>query len=136
MELRRDDLVRAADDRERSRADRLASVEQEIRQAQAEALGRTGERLQAVLDRLAGLDRRLDALLAEPQASVPPESDVVQAEIDNRNRVRDEAERVRLHLMIQREALGFVRQTPVEECYPVPGRRPVPRRADQRGREP
>ena len=42
MELRRDDLARAAGDRDRSRAERLGNTEREIRQAQAEALGRTG----------------------------------------------------------------------------------------------
>jgi hypothetical protein len=138
VELRRDDLVRAVGDRERSRADRLASVEQEIRQAQAEALGRTGERLQGILDRLAGLDRRLDALPAEPGArtGAPAESDIARAEIECRNRLRDEAVRVRQQLIIQREALGFARQTPVEQCYPVPALRSVPRPPDDPGREP
>ena len=62
MELRRDDLARAARDHERSRADRLGGTEREIRQAQAEALGRTGERLQRILDQIAALDLRLDEL--------------------------------------------------------------------------
>ena len=39
------------------RTDRLGSTEREIRQAQAEALGRTGERLQRLLDQIAALDR-------------------------------------------------------------------------------
>jgi hypothetical protein len=135
VELRRDDLVRAAGDRDRSRADRLANVEQEIRQAKAEALGRTGERLQGILDRLAGLDRRLDALLAEAgaRAGAPGERDVARAEVETRNRLRDEAVRVRHQLLIQREAVGFARQTPVEQCYPVPARRPVPGPPDGQG---
>jgi hypothetical protein len=37
--------------------------------------------------------------------------------------------RVRHHLIIQREALGLARQSPVEQCYPVPGRRSLPGRA-------
>ena len=133
MELRRDDLVRAAGDRAQSRADRLATVEEEIRKAQAEALGRTGERLQGILDRLAALDRRLDGLVDQ---SGEVASALVRAETEARNRLRDEAVRVRHHLMIQREALGFARQTPVEQCYPVPGRRFVPAPADGRGRTP
>jgi hypothetical protein len=130
VELRRDDLVRAAGDRDRGRVARLANVEEEIRQAQAEALGRTGERLQGILDRLTGLDRRLDALSADPERAV------ARAEVETWNHLRDEAARVRHHLMIQREALGFARQTPVEQCYPVPARRPVPEPPDGRGREP
>ena len=134
MELRRDDLVRAAGDRDRSRAERLGGTEREIRQAQAEALGRTGERLQRILDQLAALDRRLDEL-AETGKD-PAEADLVRSEIAIRNRLRDEAARVRHHLIIQREALGFARQTPVEQCYPVPERRRLPEPAGNRGREP
>jgi hypothetical protein len=135
VELRRDDLVRAAGDRDRTRAERLGSTERDIRQAQAEALGRTGERLQRILDQLAALDRRLD----EPAETGrdPAEADLARAEMAVRNRLRDEAARVRHHLIIQREALGFVRQTPVEQCYPVPERRRLPGPADgRRGREP
>jgi hypothetical protein len=134
MELRRDDIARAAGDRDRARAERLGSTEREIRQAQAEALGRTGERLQRILDQLTALDRRLDER-AEAGTGAP-EADLVRSEIENRNRLRDEAARVRHHLIIQREALGFSRQTPVEQCYPVPGRRRLPGPAGDRGREP
>jgi BMFP domain-containing protein YqiC len=133
VELRRDDLARAAGDGAVQRAERLSTVEREIRQAQAEALGRTGERLQNLLDRLAELDRRLDAFLAAPGEPVP---DRVRAETDARNRLRDDAMLVRHHLIIQREALGLARQTPVEQCYPVPERRGIPGRAGSGGREP
>ena len=134
MELRRDDLVRAAGDRGGSRADRLGHTEREIRQAQAEALGRTGERLQRILDELAALDRRLDELTGSARA--PADADVIRSETETRNRLRDQAARVRHHLIIQREALGFARQTPVEQCYPVPERRRLPAAASGRGREP
>jgi hypothetical protein len=139
MELRRDDLVRAAADGARVRADRVASVEREIRQAQAEALGRTGERLQALLDQVARADRRLDALLLDAGAETADAATVadrVRSEMDARNRVRDEAVRTRHQLIIQREALGFARQAPVEQCYPVPGRRRSPGPAPDRGRDP
>jgi len=133
VELRRDDLARAAGNDAGQRAERFASVEREIRQAQAEALGRTGGRLQGLLDRLAELDRCLDALLAGPGESAPYR---VRAATEARNRVRDDAMLVRHHLIIQREALGLARQTPVEQCYPVPERRLIPGRAVSGGREP
>lgn len=135
MELRRDDLVRAAGDTARARNERLANVEQEIRKAQAEALGRTGERLQRILDALAALDRRLDHPGGQPPGTAGLEAPT-RSETETRNRLRDDALRVRHHLMIQREALGFARQTPVEQCYPVPARRPVLDPPDIRGREP
>ncbi|HEX2481200.1 MAG TPA: hypothetical protein VHQ69_04890 [Methylomirabilota bacterium] len=130
MELRRDDLVRAAGDRAQGRADGLATVQEEIRRAQAEALGRTGERLQGILDRLAALDRWLDNLSDQPLEAAGA---LVRVETETRNRLRDEAVRVRHQLIIQREALGFARQTPVEQCYPVPARRFVPAPCDAEG---
>jgi hypothetical protein len=113
-------------------------VEQEIRQAQAETLGRTGERLQAILARLAALDCRVNALLDEAAwaTGARPLADLARSEIESRNRLRDEAVRLRHHLIIQREALGLVRQTLVEQCYPVPGRRHAPGLPDGRGRKP
>jgi hypothetical protein len=134
VELRRDDLARAAGDRDHRRAERLGSTEREIRQAQAEALGRTGERLQRLLDELTALDRRLDELTRAGRAPVDP--DLVGTETAARNRLRDEAARVRHHLIIQREALGLARHTPVEQCYPVPERRRPPGPTAGRGREP
>jgi hypothetical protein len=134
VELRRDDLARAAGDREQRGADRLGGTEREIRQAQAEALGRTGERLQRLLDELAALDRRLDELGEAGRG--PTDADLVGSETAARNRVRDEAARIRHHLIIQREALGLARHNPVEQCYPVPERRRLPGPAAGRGREP
>jgi hypothetical protein len=133
MELRRDDIARAAGDRDRRRAERLGSTEREIRQAQAEALGRTGERLQRLLDQITAIDRRLDELTRAGRGPMDPE--LVGAETAARNRLRDEAARVRHHLVIQREALGLARHTPVEQCYPVPERRRVPEPPAGRGRE-
>lgn len=112
MDVRRDDLLRAAGDQTRRRSDRVASVEEEIRQAQAEALGRTGERLQEVLDRLGALDRHLDALLldtaAEPGDSSLP--DRIRVETETRNRLPND--------------------------YPVPGPRSLPGLATDPGRTP
>jgi hypothetical protein len=135
VDLTRDDLVLPGAGVIHGRADRLASVEQDLQRARAEALGRTGERLQGLLDRLAGVDRRLDALLADSGAVSKSKS--LHPELDARNRLRDEALRVRHQLIIQREAVGLPRQGPVEQCYPVPERRRLPgSAAGDRGRTP
>jgi hypothetical protein len=139
VDVRRDDLARAAGDRTGQRSARLAGVEKEIRQAQAEALGRTGERLQAALDRLRALDQRLDALVlgqAPAETGAPCLPERIRSETEFRNRLRDQAARIRHHLIIQREALGLARQTAVEQCYPVPGRRRLPGPATDAGRTP
>jgi hypothetical protein len=101
------------------REEALGRVEQEIRQAKAEALGRLGERLEAVLAELAARDRRLDRWLADAPAGGPG----LAAELEARNRLRDEAGRLVHHLIIQREAIGFRRHALVAERYPVPPRR-------------
>jgi hypothetical protein len=132
VDLTRDDLLQSGVEGWHGRADRLARVERELQQARAEALGRTGERLQGLLDQLAVLDRRLDTLLAE--FSRPAASSLLVSELDARNRLRDEAMRVRQHLVIQREAIGLRRQGPVEQCYPVPERRQLPEPAGDPGR--
>ena len=86
-----------------------------------------------ILERLAGLDRRLDARLADPDN---PESIGLRLETEVRNRLRDDALRVRHQLIIQREALGLARQAPVEQCYPVPDRRRLPALPADGGGEP
>jgi transposase len=113
-------------------ADRLARVERELQQARAEALGRTGERLQTLLDQVAALDRQLDAMLAEPGPASGASR--LASELDARNRLRDQAMQVRQQLVIQREAVGLRRQAPVEQCYPVPKRRQLPGPAGDQGR--
>ena len=136
VELRRDDLARAAgDQRPEPRRSAGERTEREIRQAQAEALGRTGERLQRILDRLADAGPS-PGRAGRARAGARRSRTWSRSEIATRNRLRDEAARVRHHLIIQREALGFARQTPVEQCYPVPERRRAPGPAGGRGREP
>ncbi len=105
-----------------TRGESLRRVEAEIRQAKAEALGRLGERLDAVLGELADRDRRLDRLLAAagPASAGDPR---LGRELQTRNRLRDEARRLVHHLVIQREAIGLVRHGLVLERYPIPPRR-------------
>jgi hypothetical protein len=109
------------------RAEALRRVEEEIRRAQAEALGRTGERLATLLRRLAEADLGLDRVLAglDPRGLLPPH---VMSQLDERNRLWQRAEEVKAHLLIQREALGLRRHGTVEERYPVPPRRRAPAR--------
>ena len=90
MGVRRDDLARAAGDQARRRSERLATVEEEIRHARAEALGRTGARLQRILDQLGMLDLCLDALLARGAADTAAAAhlaDRIRSETDARNRL-------------------------------------------------
>ena len=115
------------------RGERLSRLDREIRRCQAEALGRVGEALDRLLDRLRAADRRLDRLGEEAAASPDGARDLRQR-IEARNRLRDEMLRVRHHLIIQREALGLARQDPVEQCYPVPGRRIPPGQPGETGR--
>jgi len=134
VDLTHDGLFHIPGGATEGRADRLARVERELQQARAEALGRTGERLQKLLDQVATMDRRIDALLAESRPITG--AGLLAAELDARNRLRDEAMQVRLQLVIQREAVGLRRQAPVEQCYPVPDRRRIPEPAVDRGRAP
>ena len=108
------------------RSEALARVEDEIRQAQAAALGRVGERLERLLQRVAELDRDLDR---------DPNRDGDRgARLHARNRLRDQARDARQHLIIQREALGMRSHATVDQRYPVPPRRtPEP---DRRGGQP
>jgi len=105
-----------------TRGEGLRRVEQEIRQAKAETLGRAGERLEAVLEELAVHDRRLDALVAAAGDAAPGDARVARA-LDARNRLRTEARRLVQQLIIQREAIGLVRHALVLARYPVPPHR-------------
>jgi len=105
-----------------SRHEAQQRIEQEIRQAKAEALGRAGERLDAVLARLAAADRDLERLTAEATRDPVLRGQIVRDTVA-RDRLRDEAVRLRHALVIQREAIGLRRHGSVEERYPIPPRR-------------
>ena len=106
------------------RGEGVARVEEEIRRTQAEALGRVGEVLERLLEQLRVADRALDAVpesnLADPSARQRMADLGLVVAL---NRLREEAARVRHHLIIQREAIGIARHAAVEQCYPVPERR-------------
>jgi hypothetical protein len=94
-------------------------LEEEVRRARAEALGRAGERLEDGLARLAALDRQVDVVWHEPEEA-PGREARLAAVAAARARVRAEVVRLRQHLLIQREALGLRRHVVVDELYPLP----------------
>jgi hypothetical protein len=102
-------------------AESLRRVEAEIRRAKAEALGRLGERLDAVLHDLAERDRRLDRLLEAGGAGAGHPQ--VPRVLEERNQLREQARQLVHHLIIQREAIGLVGHGAVLERYAVPPRR-------------
>jgi len=99
----------------------LVVVERDIRRSQAEALGRAGERLEALRERLQAADRCLEAL-AERAPGDPGAAATLAWEAAARDRLRAEVIRARHDLVIQREALGLLRHGAVDRCYPVPDR--------------
>jgi hypothetical protein len=89
-------------------------IEAEIAREKAAALGRAGERLEAALDVVAAIGRRLDvARDAAERARLLGEYE------DARARARH----ARLALLIQREAIGLRRHRTVDATYPEPLRR-------------
>lgn len=98
----------------------LEQIERELREAKAEALGRVGEQLDAALARLAALARELEALGPAPAHAQQREQLLLEWD-----RLRAEASRLRRHLIIQREAIGFRSHRLVDERYPLPPPRPV-----------
>ena len=97
----------------------LRRVEEEIRREKAAALGRAGERLDEVLHEVAELGRQLDAATS-PAAR---EHWLVAYE-----KARGRAERARLMLLIQREAVGLRHHATVAQQFPEPPRRARPGR--------
>src|SRR5262249_53869459 len=90
-------------------------IKAEIAQEKAAALGRAGERLEAALEDVTSLGRRLDA------ASDPAEHARLLGEYES---ARQRANHARLALMIQREALGLRHPRMVDQQFPEPPRRP------------
>ncbi len=89
-------------------------IQAEIAQEKAAALGRAGERLEAALEVVATLGRRLDVTRdAEARARLLGEDEDARAR----------ALHARLLLLIQREAIGLRQHRSVDATYPAPPRR-------------
>jgi len=89
-------------------------IQAEIAQEKAATLGRAGERLEAALEVVARLGRRLDVTRdAEARARLLGEDEDARAR----------ALHARLALLIQREAIGLRQHRSVDATYPAPPRR-------------
>ena len=104
-------------DRLDHRLDRLQqreSLEKEILQEMAYALGKSEEKVNLAL---------LECELAAREIEQAPDPGTRAERIEEFNRRRDRAESLRRELMIHREALGMVRHELLERFYPIPPRR-------------
>jgi hypothetical protein len=88
----------------------------ELVQAQAEALGRTGRRLDECFHRLT----ELEATIRDSEAGDGTTAQLDEMMIDEFNQLRREAKILLRNLLIHREALGFRRHRTVEELYRLP----------------
>jgi hypothetical protein len=95
------------------REDAHRRVEEEIRREKAAALGRAGERLEAALDAVQGIARRLDAVRDSH------ERNTLAREYEA---ARHRAKAARLALVIQREAIGLRHHAVVDQLFPEPPR--------------
>jgi hypothetical protein len=93
-----------------------------IMQEQAEALGRTGGKLDESLQRLKILEERMRILEREGEGARE-----VNALIREFNQVRERACQYLHYLIIQREAIGFRRHANVKMMYQIPFKKqPLP----------
>jgi hypothetical protein len=102
----------------------LENTEAEIRREKAEALGRTGERLQYILEELVRLQGDLlsRAAVLRSSSGVPDgqDSSDLREKVTRCARLREQARQLRYYLMIQREAIGLRRHEDVDRQYPLP----------------
>ncbi|HYL81745.1 MAG TPA: hypothetical protein VEU07_13075 [Candidatus Acidoferrum sp.] len=100
------------------------SVEAEIRQEKAEALGRTGERLQQTLVELADLRKELldlsVAASASPEGATGDILALLRQKVASYTRLREQERQIRQYLVIQREAVGLRRHEDIDRQYPEP----------------
>ena len=92
-------------------AEAFSRTEQDILREKAAVLARIGGRLARLLKDLDSIRERLETV---PPEERPP---LVAAFND----LRDEAERYRWYLMVQRDAVGFRRHGSLNQQYPIPG---------------
>lgn len=103
----------------------IESIEAEVRQEKAEALGRTGERLERTLAELAGLRIELlgsSVAVSSSLAAADGEQHlaILHEKTERYTRLREQALQIRHCLVIQREAVGLRRHEDVDRQYPVP----------------
>ena len=102
----------------------LENTETEIRREKAEALGRTGERLEHILEELARLQgdmlSRAAVLGSSFGATGGQDSSDLRAKVKKYAGLREQARQLRYYLVIQREAVGLRRHEDVDRQYPLP----------------
>jgi hypothetical protein len=102
----------------------LENTETEIRREKAEALGRTGERLEHILEELARLQGELLGRAAVLGSSFGvtsgQDSSELRAKVKKYAGLREQARQLRYYLVIQREAIGLRRHEDVDRQYPLP----------------
>jgi hypothetical protein len=94
-------------------------INEEIAQEKAVALGRAGERLEEALAHVAAVGCRLDAA---------PDEHAEARLLNEYEAARVRAQRARLALLIQREAVGLRHHRIVDQQFPEPPRRAANRR--------
>jgi predicted phage gp36 major capsid-like protein len=103
---------------------RIESIEAEIQQEKAEALGRAGERLERKLTELAELRNVLlrvsDAASTSPATTERDSLADLHEKVNKYTRLLEEARQARHYLTIQREAVGLRRHEDIDRQYPVP----------------
>jgi len=102
----------------------LENTEIEIRREKAEALGRTGERLEHILEELARLQddllSRAAVLGSSFGVTAGQDSSDLRVKVKKCAGLREQARQLRHYLVIQREAIGLRRHEDVDRQYPSP----------------
>lgn len=101
------------------------AIELELMKEKAESLGRTGAKLEGILEKLDILDARIQRL--QQQGKEASELNPLIAQF---NEKRSEASRYLHYLIIQREAMGFCRHTGVMQFYKIPPKKDFIRERD------
>jgi hypothetical protein len=106
--------------------DGFEKTQEEMLQERAEALGRAGERLFAVLKELKEIEKIIDSKATFIQSGDNGRETAVieiNEEIDRYNKTREYAKLRYYYLIVIREAVGFRRHKQVEEIYRIPPRK-------------
>jgi hypothetical protein len=90
----------------------LAS-EVELRAEKASALRRVGFKLEKLISQIQALDSELETLSLTQAA-------IRQDKLEERKKLRAEAETQRWYLIVQREAMGMTHHHDVDELYRIP----------------
>ncbi|RLB05473.1 MAG: hypothetical protein DRG50_07160, partial [Deltaproteobacteria bacterium] len=93
-------------------------AELDIMREKAEALGRTGQRLDECLRKLMALEERIKAVEVETRGVKE-----LNALIGEFNNVREKAITYLHYLIIHREAIGFRRHPILEKMYRIPAKK-------------